>query len=67
MEGLDAYEHDDAAFPDRSQYSQDYDPGSSFDDIIPIKASFKIGSYDNEAIHAQVENGKPGFYGNVEA
>lgn len=63
LEGLDAFEHDDPAFPDRSQYSQDIDPGSSFDDIIPIKASFKIGSYDNEAIHAQIDE-KPGFYAN---
>lgn len=66
LDGLDAFEHDDPAFPDRSAYSQDYDPGSSFDDIIPIKGSFKIGSYDNAALHAEVD-GKPEFYGNVEA
>jgi len=66
LEGLDALEHDDPAFPDRNSYAQDNDPWSSFDDIIPIKGSFKIGSYDNAALHAEVD-GQPEFYGKVEA
>jgi len=48
QQGLDVFELDDPAFPDKSQYSQDLDTDQILDDVI-ASAGGK-GSYDNPAV-----------------
>lgn len=56
QQGLDVFELDDPAFPDKSQYSHDYDTDNMLDDIIPSSLPRTIGydtkGYENPAVIA---------------
>ena len=51
QQGLDVFELDDPAFPDKSQYSADLDTDRMIDDIIPasLPSSYGNKAYENPA------------------